>query len=963
MTIKRVVLIVIGVFILTVILLGLFQNEKPILTHDFKKDIELTVFEDSEYQAYLDAHDMIRPNQSYTLNADSIDASFSHGYQIISDATYGTTQNLIMTDEISSLRFNVSIQDEGFYHIAITYYPVEGKSSRIERELKINGELPYRAAGKLSFSRIWVSETEGFVQDRNGNDIIPRQVEAPRWVNQSFVDSEGLITETLLFYFENGTNTVDFTSSKEPMLIDKITIFQEDEVKSYQNYQNDLNQQSSELTGDEMIVIQGQDMYEKSSPTLYPIADRTSAISYPQSSYALRANSGGGYNWRIVGDWISYTFNIEKAGFYQISMRAKQSFIRGAYVTRQMRIDGEIPFQEAGEIPFIYSGNWNIYTLGEEQAFEFYLTPGEHEISFEVVLGDFNESIREVSDVINTLNGVYRDIIMITTAQPDLYRDYQLAERLPDMLTTFSDVKEKLEKISEDLFKMTGESSTHTVILDKVALQLAAFIKEPETIHKRLSEYQTNISALGTWVLEIKEQPLSIDYIAIHAPENQIEKINANLFESFWFSMNNFIASFVVDYNSLSSSANDDDLNGTITVWIGSGRDQANIMRRMIDEEFTSTYNIGVNLQLVSMDVLLPSTLTRSGPDVAIGVGNSTPVNYAMRNAVYDLTNFDDFEDIQTRFQESAFVPYEYLDGYYGLPDTQQFPVMFYRKDILDELNIEIPQTWEDVIKIIPELQRVNLDFYLPIDIVENVQGVLAPNVMFVSLLYQNGGELYLNDGKTSGLSERVALDAFKQWTDFYTNYRFQIQANFVNRFRSGEMPIGIAYYSMYNTLSVFAPEISGNWGFTAVPGVRQEDNTINHVVPTTGTAILLMNQSKHKDLSWEFMKWWTHEDTQVRFGREMEGILGAAARYPTANINALEKLPWPAQDLAVLKAQWDQTRGIPEVPGGYFTGRHLDNALRKVINTGANPRDTLYEYTAIINSEIQSKRREFDLD
>ena len=963
MTIKRLIFIILGVFLLGFITVGLFRREEAILTHDFKKGIELTVFEDAVYQAYLTKHEANFPNITHTISEAQIDPVFSEGYEIVSGTSYGKPENLILSSESSSIRFDVDVQEAGYYHMAVSYYPIEGKSSRIERSLRINGEIPFRAASKLSFARIWKSQTTGFIQDRNGNDIIPRQVEDPRWVDQTFSDSEGLIKEHLQFYFEQGHNTIDWVSLKEPMLIQSITIYQEPELMHYQTYYGANQSKVNQVTGDEMIIIQGQDMHEKSSPTLYPIADRTSAISTPQSSYALRANAGGGYNWRIVGDWISYTFDVEKAGFYNISMRAKQSYIRGAYVTRKVMIDGEVPFSEAAEVPFIYSGNWNLYTIGEEEAYQFYLTPGQHEISFEVVLGDFNTSIREVSDVINTLNEVYRDIIMITTAQPDLYRDYLLAERLPDMLPTFRETQETLQKISQDLFKMTGESSTHTVILDKVALQLEAFIKEPETIHKRLSEYQTNISALGTWVLEIKEQPLAMDYIAIHAPEHKIEKINANIFESFWFSLNNFIASFVVDYNSLSSGVDQEDLRGNITVWIGSGRDQANIMRRMIDEEFTSTYNIGVNLQLVSMDVLLPSTLTRSGPDVAIGVGNSTPVNYAMRNAVYDLSQFDDFEQVMGRFQESAFVPYSYLGGYYGLPDTQQFPVMFYRKDILDELNIKIPETWQEVIEIIPELQRVNLDFYLPIDIVENVQGVLAPNVMFVTLLYQQGGELYLDNGKTSGLSERVALDAFKQWTDFYTNYRFQIQANFVNRFRSGEMPIGIAYYSMYNTLSVFAPEISGNWGFTAVPGTRQEDNTINHVVPTTGTAILLMNQSKQKDLSWEFMKWWTEEDTQVRFGREMEGILGAAARYPTANVNALEKLPWPAHDLAVLMNQWQQTRGIPEVPGGYFTGRHLDNALRKVINTGVNPRDTLYEYTAIINSEIESKRREFDLD
>ncbi|HCZ24223.1 MAG TPA: ABC transporter substrate-binding protein [Acholeplasmataceae bacterium] len=963
MTIKRLIIIALGVVLSLWIIIGLFSKDEAIMTHDFKKDIELSTFEDAEYQSYLTSHEDVFSNESYILTGDHIDPVFSHDYEIVSGDSYGKSSNLILTGETSSVRFNVDVNQSGYYHIEVSYFPVEGKSSRIERELKINEVTPYRAAQKLSFARIWVSQTEGFTQDRNGNDIIPRQIEEPRWVSQTLKDSEGLIKEDLRFYFEDGVNTLDWIAYKEPMLIESITIYQKEDLNSYEVYQNEHQNLANNLNGDEMIIIEGQDMHEKSSPTLYPIADRTSAISTPQSSYALRANSGGGYNWRIVGDWISYTFDVEKAGFYNISMRAKQSYIRGAYVTRKVMIDGEVPFNEVSEVPFIYSGNWNVYTMGEEEAFEFYLTPGTHEISFEVVLGDFNTSIREVTDVITTLNEVYRDIIMITTAQPDLYRDYLLNERLPEMLPTFEETKETLEKISEDLFIMTGESSTHTVILDKVALQLEAFIKEPETIHKRLAEYQTNISALGTWVLEIKEQPLAIDYIAIHSPETKIEKINANVFESFWFSLNNFIASFVVDYNSLASSADDENLEGNITVWIGSGRDQANIMRRMIDEEFTSTYNIGVNLQLVSMDVLLPSTLTKSGPDVAIGVGNSTPVNYAMRNAVYDLSQFDDFDLVKERFQESAFVPYAYLDGYYGLPDTQQFPVMFYRKDILDELNIDIPETWQDVIEIIPELQRVNLDFYLPIDIVENVQGVLAPNVMFVTLLYQNGGELYLEDGRISGLSERVALDSFKQWTDFYTNYRFQIQANFVNRFRSGEMPIGIAYYSMYNTLSVFAPEISGNWGFTAVPGVKQEDDSINHVVPTTGTAILLMNQSKQKALAWEFMKWWTEEDTQVRFGREMEGILGAAARYPTANVSALEKLPWPAQDLAVLKAQWDQTRGMAEVPGGYFTGRHLDNALRKVINTGANPRDTLYEYTAIINSEIESKRKEFDLD
>ena len=963
MKIKRITYIIIILLFSLVTIPSILRDDQTILSHSLQIKDNTEDNTQSEYQLYINKNKKDFPNDSYVLNANSLETSLGFGYEIIEGDTFGKTQNLIYSDEVSELHFIVYVTTSGYFNMSLNYFPIEGKSSSIERLVKINDVIPYKAASRISFPRIWISETKTFKIDNNGNDIIPRQIEAPRWNQRNFIDADGLIQGDLYFYFEEGQNIVTIEALKEPMIIEKIELLQSENTLTYQQYAQTHKNNINDVNPLDKVIVQGQDMKEKSSPTLYPTSDRTSPVTFLQDNYSTRINTGGGYNWRIVGDWISYDVDIPKDGFYQISFRAKQSYIRGAFVTRQMRINGKVPFEEVNKIPFVYSGDFQIYTLGKDEPFEFYFEKGTHEISFEVVLGDFNDSIREVTDVINTLNRLYRDIIMITTAQPDRYRDYQLKDRLPNLLTEFSNTQNVLEKISSNLFKISGESSSRTVILDKVALQLKDFVEQPETIHQRLAEYLNNISALGTWILEIKEQPLLVDYFILHGSEYEFKNINGNLWQRLTFSFHKFIASFIIDYNSLNSSSTNQEVKGTITVWMGSGRDQANILRRLIDEDFTEKTGIGVNLQLVSMDVLLPSTLTRSGPDVAIGVGNQIPVNFAMRNAVYDISQFEDYQEISNRFQQSAITPYTYLGGVYALPETQVFPVMFYRTDILEELNIKIPETWEDVISIIPELQRRNLDFFLPIDIVEAVRGVLPPNLMFVTLLYQNGGQLYINNDQQTGLQERVALDAFKQWTDFYTNYRFQVQANFVNRFRSGEMPIGISYYNMYNTLTVFAPEISGNWGFTTVPGIRQEDGSINNVVPSTGTGILLMNQSEEKELAWEFMKWWTEDNTQVRFGREMEGILGAAARYPTANINALERLPWPAKDLIVLKKQWENTIGIPEVPGGYFTGRHLDNALRNVIIRGANPRDTLYAYAELMNNEITSKRKEFGLD
>ena len=64
-----------------------------------------------------------------------------------------------------------------------------------------------------------------------------------------------------------------------------------------------------------------------------------------------------------------------------------------------------------------------------------------------------------------------------------------------------------------------------------------------------------------------------------------------------------------------------------------------------------------------------------------------------------------------------------------------------------------------------------------------------------------------------------------------------------------------------------------------------------------------------------------------------------------------------------VLKEQWSYTVQIPEVAGGYYVGRHVTNASRKVINTHADPRETLLDYANTINDEIEKKRLEFGLE
>jgi ABC-type glycerol-3-phosphate transport system substrate-binding protein len=197
---------------------------------------------------------------------------------------------------------------------------------------------------------------------------------------------------------------------------------------------------------------------------------------------------------------------------------------------------------------------------------------------------------------------------------------------------------------------------------------------------------------------------------------------------------------------------------------------------------------------------------------------------------------------------------------------------------------------------------------------------------------------------------------------DLYMSYRLPKEFNFENRFRVGEIPIGIAEYTSYNLLSVSAPEIKGQWGMVPVPGTKRADGSINNTVPITVQGSIMLSATKSKENSWEFLKWWTSTNTQLRFGKELESIMGTAARYNSANIDAIKQLPWPSNDKKMILEQLGKTKGIPEVPGGYYTSRNLEFAIRKVFNENVNPNETILSYIKSINDEIKLKRIEFGL-
>ena len=349
---------------------------------------------------------------------------------------------------------------------------------------------------------------------------------------------------------------------------------------------------------------------------------------------------------------------------------------------------------------------------------------------------------------------------------------------------------------------MAGVKSSNAATIEKVGRLLDEMGHDEDEIAKNLETLKTYIGTLGTFLSDAQTQPLQLDYIVIQPAGAEQPAAMPNFWESLVHEVKGFFQSFVRDYDSMSAGdVGDGAVVGKTEVWFASARDQSQVLRSLVSNEFTPVSKIAVELKLVAGGTLLPSILAGAGPDANLGMGAGDVINYAIRDAINNIEDMYDFDEyVENNFNEAAMIQLGIEDAdnnmhYYGLPEAQGFSMMFVRTDILAGLDLEVPKTWDDIMAAVPVLQSKNME----IGLVNNYQ----------IFLYQMGGELFADDGMRINLDSKVGLDSFERTCNFFTQYGFPYIFDAANRFRTGEMPIVISDYTgLYNQLKVFATEI-----------------------------------------------------------------------------------------------------------------------------------------------------------
>ncbi|TJY42170.1 extracellular solute-binding protein [Cohnella pontilimi] len=863
---------------------------------------------------------------------------------------------VVLEAEDSWIEFSIDIPRDGFYQIGMSYYPIEGRRSALLRNVQIDGKFPFFQAKRMVFQRMW-KEAGPTWTDNQGNEYNPDNIEVPGWQYKDFRDADAKVSEPFRFYLSQGVHTVRINNLREAGAIGELSVHSPVTPPSYEQVRQQYDQQGYHATTGQFIKVQAEQAVLKSDPTLRRIENRE-PLTEPYNSNGIVLNAFGDRAWKTGGQWAEWEFDVPQSGLYEIGGRFGSWWLNGVPVERIVTIDDKLPFKEMNSQKFPYKEKWQVGSLSDKtgKPFLFYLEKGKRRIRMEVQIGSLGSVFDKVQDVSHKMSLLSREIILYTGTNPDPNLDWELDKKVTNLVPRLRLMAREIDTAMNEMIDLgVSETSSSISQLGMTRDQLLHMADNPDTIPSRLDAMTETQSSLGSWINSQSEQSLDLDWLAVKSPDVQWPSSEAGFLKKTWHTIHDFALSFRHDYSGIGNIYDGDK---TLDVWVARGRDWAMIIKQLADNDFTPKTGIKVNVNVIpvgAMNLLMLAETSGKAPDVALGVDGQVPIDFAIRNAVVNLNELPDYKEVAGRFRPGALIPYRFNGGDYALPENQNFNMLFYRKDILQQLGItKVPETWEEVMDIIPTLQKHGMDFYYP-----HADAISE----FAPFLFQNGGDFYKDNGKTSDLDSPEALQAFKMWTGLFTNYKISKQANFYNRFRSGEMPIGVADYSTYLMLSTAAPELTGWWGMSPMPGIKQPDGKINRSTGGMSQTGMIFKSSDKQQQSWDFLKWWTSADIQEQFGTELESILGVEARWNTANVEAINRLPWPSEDLAAILEQWNWFREREVVLGGYYTNRYVDNIWNQIVLSGQNRREAVEDGVKEINRELRKKREEFGLD
>ena len=871
----------------------------------------------------------------------------------LTNNNYEYVNDVLAVKAGDTVTLTIDVPVSGRYVMSFDYLSYDESILPVEMGMKIDGGYPFYEARSMKFETTWVSD--GVDVDRYGNEIVSLPDKLIRWEHKEVMDASYRYSDPLPVELTAGVHKLELNIQEGTLLLGNISLEAPGDVAEYAG--------STKAEGNALITIEAEDFYQRNDSSIHAIGEYGSSLS-PLSATTTVLNIIDEDSFNEAGQTVSYQFHVDNAGYYYIGMNYRQSEKNDFPVFVDWKIDGEIPNSAFKSYQVEAANKFRTVTLTDDNddKLSVYLEPGDHTISLTISADNLRYALEAVDEIMSGISDLSLEVTKVTGTNKDKYRDLKLTRYIPDVQDRLLGWVDALYSLAEQAQPYVNAKSPDKVAAFSYLLiaanQLKSLAEKPNELVYRVDELSTSVNSINTQIANfvdlINDNDLSIDRIYIYQDGARLPK-GQNIFQSIGTSLKRFGYSFM---GQSYSASNTDESH--IQVWVNRPRTYVEIMQKMIDEKFTPETGIEVDLSIMTdAQKLILSNASGDTPDIATGINYSIPFDLAIRGSLVDLSKFDNYKEVFGRYSEGLLVPSVVGDGLYSLPETMNFYVMFYRTDILSKLGLSVPNTMDKLIAMLPDLQMRGLNVYYPTAamlVMRNFHGTTP-------IIYQMDGALYGDTALDILVDSEATVEGFTELTELFTLYDLPVDVpNFYQHFRNGDLPIGIADFNSYNLILNAAPEIANSWSIALVPGIEDEETgeVKRYMSGGAESTVMFSSDDEREQKAWQFMEWWSRADIQAEFGQRLQILYGDEYIWPTANLEAFERLPYPTSDKDIILTQAQYILETPRLLGSYMMERELSNAFNDVVVNGDTVRSRIDEVAKTVLRETERKLEEF---
>ena len=330
-----------------------------------------------------------------------------------------------------SVIYHINIPQEGLYYLLLEYIYNCDYTSSPTIDLLINGESQYNEMENLSLDVTWdaIPRTGEDLYNRYGDELLPYSKPSEKMYCSYLSDTFNDSTIPYLVLLKKGDNEIKIKSHQDNLLLYTLIVKGKEELKSYEEYLKEFNDNKPSTH----IQIEAEKFSTKNDIEIKSSYYKSYKMS--PSAYKTKVlNMLDGGSTSRSGALVTYKFNIEEEGLYNLAFKYKQNTLNGLAVGRTIYIDGKVPFKEMEDYLFPSNKKWSNYILNDgKNNYYFYLSKGEHTLSLESTANHIIDDLDKLYQVMDSVNSIGITINTITGSSSNTQISWKITNYLPNI--------------------------------------------------------------------------------------------------------------------------------------------------------------------------------------------------------------------------------------------------------------------------------------------------------------------------------------------------------------------------------------------------------------------------------------------------------------------------------------------------------------------------------------------------